>query len=61
MFDKKINILYLCDTDKVCGPGKTMINTHRTIDRDRFSLTLCVTGAGVDDTSAFCESTNTKS
>ena len=53
---KKINILYLRDTDKVCGPGKTMINTHRTLDRNRFSLVLCVTGSGEDGKNAFCES-----
>lgn len=53
---RKINILYLRDTDKVCGPGKTMINTHRTLDRGAFSLTLCVTGGGKGGTNAFCES-----
>lgn len=56
MSNKKINILYLRDTDQVCGPGKTMINAHRTLDRDVFSLTLCVTGAGKDGKNAFCES-----
>lgn len=55
MLDGKINVLYLRDTDKVCGPGKTMINTHRTIDRKRFSLTLCVTGAGKESDNAFCD------
>jgi glycosyltransferase involved in cell wall biosynthesis len=54
--DGKINILYLRDTDKVCGPGKTMINTHRTIDQHRFSVTLCVTGVGKNGKNDFIES-----
>jgi len=56
MRDRKIKVCYLRDTDKVCGPGKTMINTHRTIDQDAFSLTLCVTGGSEDGTNVFCES-----
>jgi glycosyltransferase involved in cell wall biosynthesis len=37
---KTIRILYLRDTDHICGPGKTIINTCRTIAKDRFSIVV---------------------
>jgi len=37
---KTIRVLYLRDTDHICGPGKTIINTCRTIAKDRFSLVV---------------------
>jgi glycosyltransferase involved in cell wall biosynthesis len=36
----------LRDTLFVCGPGKTILNTYRTLDKDRFSLTLGVPVSG---------------
>ncbi len=33
-----MTILYLRDTLRVCGPGKTIINTCKTIDRGRYRL-----------------------
>ena len=36
-------MLYLRDTLTVCGPGKTILNTWRTIDRSRFHLTVVAT------------------
>ena len=39
----RIKLLYLRDTAIVCGPGKTIINTWRTLDRDRFALTIAAT------------------
>jgi glycosyltransferase involved in cell wall biosynthesis len=38
-----IRLLYLRDTTIVCGPGKTIINTWRTLDIDRFALTIAST------------------
>jgi glycosyltransferase involved in cell wall biosynthesis len=37
---RTIRILYLRDTDHICGPGKTIINTCRTIAKDRFSIVV---------------------
>ena len=39
-----IRVLYLRDTNFVCGPGKTILNTFRTADRDKVSITLGVPG-----------------
>jgi len=44
--DRRLNLLFLRDTTFVCGPGKTILNTFRTLDRDRFSLTVAVPGRG---------------
>jgi glycosyltransferase involved in cell wall biosynthesis len=38
-----IKLLYLRDTTFVCGPGKTIINTARTLNPDRFDLTIAST------------------
>ena len=46
MSRETIKILYFRDTDKLCGPGKTIINTFRTIDKGRFSIVL---SSGVAD------------
>lgn len=41
--ESPIRIFYLRDTLTVCGPGKTMLNTWRTIDRARFDLVIAAT------------------
>jgi len=40
---KPLNVLYLRDTTHVCGPGKTIINTCRTINRDLINLIVAST------------------
>jgi glycosyltransferase involved in cell wall biosynthesis/protein-tyrosine-phosphatase len=40
---ERTRLLYLRDTLMVCGPGKTILNTWRTIDRTRFELTIVAT------------------
>ena len=35
-----INILHLRDTNNVCGPGKTILETCARIDKDRFNLSI---------------------
>ena len=37
-----IRVLYLRDTTFVCGPGKTILNTFRTADRNKVSIALGV-------------------
>ena len=46
-----LQLLYLRDTSFVCGPGKTILNTYRTLDRRRFSLHVGVpvSGTGPND------------
>lgn len=39
---RPINILHLRDTHEIGGPGKTILETHRAIDRGRFHLHLGV-------------------
>jgi glycosyltransferase involved in cell wall biosynthesis len=39
-----LQLLYLRDTTFVCGPGKTILNTFRTLDTSRYALTLGVPG-----------------
>ncbi len=39
-----IRALYLRDTTFVCGPGKTILNTFRTADRAKVSITLGIPG-----------------
>lgn len=43
---RPVRVLYLRDTSFVCGPGKTILNTFRTIDRARIALTLAVPTIG---------------
>lgn len=35
-----INVLHLRDTDKICGPGKTIIETACRIDKGAFNLSI---------------------
>jgi glycosyltransferase involved in cell wall biosynthesis len=35
-----INVLHLRDTDRICGPGKTIIETACAVDSAEFSLTV---------------------
>lgn len=35
-----INVLHLRDTNKICGPGKTIIETACRIDKNNFNLTI---------------------
>ena len=35
-----IRVLHLRDTDRICGPGKTILETAAHIDRDRFDLRI---------------------
>ena len=37
-----VNILHLRDTHEIGGPGKTILETHRAIDRERYRLHLGV-------------------
>jgi len=39
---KPLSILHLRDTHEIGGPGKTILETHRAIDRGRFQLHLGV-------------------
>lgn len=39
---RPINVLHLRDTHEIGGPGKTILETHRAIDRGRFHLHLGV-------------------
>ena len=35
-----INILHLIDTDRVCGPGKTVIESARSLEKSKFRITI---------------------
>lgn len=48
-----LNILYLRDTDRVCGPGKTILNTVRTINRNEYSLIVSSTVRNQHESNAF--------
>lgn len=50
-----IRLLYVRDTLMVCGPGKTILNTWRTIDRTRFELTIVATKPEPGGRSLFLE------
>lgn len=39
---RPINVLHLRDTYEIGGPGKTILETHRAIDRNRFRMHLGV-------------------
>ncbi len=43
-----IRVLDLRDTHEIGGPGKTILETYRAIDRDRFDLHLAVFRSAVD-------------
>src|SRR5689334_9873730 len=49
-----LQLLYLRDTTFVCGPGKTILNTFRTIDASRYAVTLGVPG-GEGEPNTFVE------
>jgi glycosyltransferase involved in cell wall biosynthesis len=38
-----VRLLYVRDTLTICGPGKTILNTWRTIDRSRYHVTIVAT------------------
>ena len=46
---QRIRILCLRDTESLCGPGKTIVNTCRTIDGNRFVLAVAVPVNGCTD------------
>jgi glycosyltransferase involved in cell wall biosynthesis len=48
-FVRPINILHLRDTYEIGGPGKTILETHRAINRDHFRLFLGVFAIGDED------------
>lgn len=50
--NRPLQVLHLRDTEEIGGPGKTILETHRAIDRARFSLHLGVflTGGERGDT-----------
>lgn len=50
-----MRLLYVRDTLMVCGPGKTILNTWRTIDRNRFDLTIAATKPDPGGRSLFLE------
>lgn len=39
----RTRLLYLRDTLTICGPGKTILNTWRTLDRARYHITIVAT------------------
>jgi glycosyltransferase involved in cell wall biosynthesis len=43
-----LRLLCLRDTSYVCGPGNTILNTFRTLDRKRFSLQVGVPVSGAE-------------
>jgi glycosyltransferase involved in cell wall biosynthesis len=51
----RIKLLYLRDTTFVCGPGKTIINTARTLNPDRFDLTIASTRLANDKVNGLLE------
>lgn len=38
-----MRVMYLRDTLAICGPGKTILNTWRTVDKQRVQLTVVAT------------------
>lgn len=50
---KTINVLHLRDTDKICGPGKTILETASRIDRSRFALTIGIFARPHETTNAY--------
>jgi len=54
MTDKK-TILYLRDTLKICGPGKTIINTCRLLDTSRYKIVVFATRPKSGEQSQFIQ------
>ena len=52
---RTVQVLYLRDTYAVCGPGKTILNTWRTISKERFSLVVCAPEASRPGRNTFLE------
>lgn len=52
---KPVRLLYLRDTLTICGPGKTILNTWRTLDRSRYELVIAATKPNGDERSTFLE------
>ena len=50
-----INVLHLRDTNKVCGPGKTVMETACRINQDRFNLSVGLFFRHPDDTNLYRE------
>ncbi|MGQ0665537.1 MAG: glycosyltransferase family 4 protein [Nitrospiraceae bacterium] len=46
-------IMLLRDTDLVCGPGKTILNTYRTINAHQYALIICATVKSQNDSNVF--------
>jgi glycosyltransferase involved in cell wall biosynthesis len=46
MSKEQLRILYLRDTDKVCGPGKTILNTCRVLNKSKVALIVAATDVG---------------
>lgn len=46
---RPLNILHLRDTYEIGGPGKTILETHRAINKERFRLFLGVFTVGDED------------
>ena len=53
-----IRLLYVRDTLTICGPGKTILNTYRTIDRSRFELTVAATRPAASGNNALLDALN---
>jgi glycosyltransferase involved in cell wall biosynthesis len=50
-----IKVLHLRDTDKLCGPGKTILETARHIDQSRFKLSVGLFLRSQDETNYYRE------
>lgn len=50
-----INILHLRDTDRICGPGKTILETVARIDKSRFNALIGVLTRDADRENAYIE------
>ncbi|MGE3507400.1 MAG: glycosyltransferase [Vicinamibacterales bacterium] len=52
---KPVRLLYLRDTLTICGPGKTILNTWRTLDRERYHLIIAATRPEPGECNTFLE------
>jgi len=50
-----INVLHLRDTNKICGPGKTILETACRIDQSRFNLSVGLFLQTPDETNQYRE------
>src|SRR3954471_9164960 len=51
----RVRLLYVRDTTIVCGPGKTIVNTWRTLDASRYALTIASTRPAAGQSNALLE------